>query len=323
MIVCCGEALIDMLPRQLPDGRDVCLPVPGGAIFNTAVALGRLGEDVHFFTGLSTDPYGQQLAQQLEASRVDTAYCARSNRPTTLAFVTLNDGNAQYMFYDENTAGRMLEIADFPELSTKPKALHFGSISLIPNPCASTYEEIMRRLHADAVISLDPNIRPDFIQDVNGYRNRISSMMSMSDIVKVSDEDLDWLEPRRPLETVAREWLASGVKIVVITLGSDGARAITDTMDISVPAVAATVVDTVGAGDTFNAGFLTMIRRTGCLSKPALGSIGESDLRAALEFAAEIAARTVCRIGADPPWDHELEAASEAGATEQPEGTTD
>ena len=131
-------------------------------------------------------------------------------------------------------------------------------------------------------------------------------MMSMSDIVKVSEEDLDWLEPRRPPESVACEWLASGAKIVVITLGSDGARAITDTMDISVPAVAATVVDTVGAGDTFNAGFLAMLRRTGCFSKPALGSIAENDLRAALEFAAEIAARTVGRIGADPPWDHEL-----------------
>lgn len=306
MIICCGEALMDMLPRQLPDGADVCLPVPGGAVFNTAIALGRLGEDVHFFSGLSTDMYGRQLAAHLEASNVKIGLCQRSSRPTTLAFVSLNNGHAEYTFYDENTAGRMLDSASLPELPQQTAALHFGAISLIPEPCASVYEELMRRYHETAIISLDPNIRPGFVQDESAYRDRLSRMIAMSDIIKVSDEDLDWLEPGKSFEAASAGWLGKGAQLVVLTKGEHGVRAITRSHDVSEPAVATEVVDTVGAGDSFNAGLLASLRQSGCLQKAELASISGETLRFALRFASRVAAYTVSQAGANPPWTHEL-----------------
>ena len=117
MILCAGEALIDMLPRTLPDGSAVFAPVAGGAVFNTSVALGRLGADVGLVTGLSRDLFGEVLMNALAASDVDSELAVLSDRPTTLAFVTLTDGHARYAFYDENTAGRMLEPEDMPSIA--------------------------------------------------------------------------------------------------------------------------------------------------------------------------------------------------------------
>jgi len=306
MIICCGEALIDMLPRKLPDGTDVCMPVPGGAVFNTAIALGRLGEDTHFFTGLSIDMYGRQLTAFLEASHVKTTYCKRTPRPTTLAFVSLEDGNAQYTFYDENTASRMLEIEDLPDLPEQTQAMQFGAISLVSEPCASSFEELMRRYSNTAIIALDPNIRPSFIQNEAAYRARIKRMCTLSDIIKVSQDDLDWLEPGKGFETVAREWISTGAKIILLTMGENGVRAITASLDFVVPAQPAKVVDTVGAGDSFNAGVLADLRRSDYLQKDKLGTINEKALRSALTFATRVAAFTVGQAGANPPWAHQL-----------------
>ncbi|MCP5366005.1 MAG: carbohydrate kinase [Hyphomicrobiales bacterium] len=302
MIVCCGEALIDMLPRRLPDGGDVFLPVPGGAVFNTAVALGRLGEEVQFLSGLSTDMFGRRLVAHLEESGVGTRLCKRCPRPTTLAFVTLTDGNAQYAFYDEGTAGRMLDSADLPDLPAGTAALHFGAISLIPEPCGSAYEEMMRRHRDGAVISFDPNIRPGFVDDEDAYRKRLHRMTAMSDIIKVSEEDLAWLEPDRAFDQVARDWIDNGAKVVVLTRGGDGVRAVTRTQDVHVPARRTTVVDTVGAGDSFNAGFLAGLRRGGDLAKARLAALPGDALVHALDFAAQVAAFTVGQSGANPPW---------------------
>jgi len=306
MIICCGEALIDMLPRQLPDGSAVCMPVPGGAVFNTAIALGRLGEDTHFFTGLSTDLYGRQLSAFLEASHVKTTFCKRSQLPTTLAFVSLEDGNAEYTFYDENTAGRMLEIADLPKLPKQTQAMQFGAISLVPEPCASSFEELMRRYCDTAVISFDPNIRPGFIQNEVEYRARIKRMCGLSDIIKVSEDDLDWLAHGEEFEAVAREWLSTGAKVILLTMGENGVRAMTSSLDFVVPAVKTEVVDTVGAGDSFNAGILADLRKSGNLQKDTLESISENALHSALTFATRVAAFTVGQAGANPPWAHEL-----------------
>src|SRR5262245_43961277 len=135
MILCCGEALIDMLPRESMAGEPAFAPYAGGAVFNTAIALGRLGVPVGFFSGLSSDLFGQQLREALTASRVSTDYANISDRPTTLAFVRLVDGHATYTFYDENTAGRMLTEGDLPPLAADVQAMLFGAISLIPEPC--------------------------------------------------------------------------------------------------------------------------------------------------------------------------------------------
>lgn len=305
MILCCGEALIDMLPRQLASGEAVFLPVAGGAVYNTAIALGRLGEETGFFCGISTDLMGEILIAGLEQSGVDHSLCPRSSLQTTLAFVKLTNGHAEYAFYDEMTAGRMITEADLPD----PKgveAAHFGAISLIPEPCGSTFEALATSLKDRAVISLDPNIRAGFVDEEAIYRARLDRMLAFSDIVKVSDEDLAWLRPGVPFEEIAAGWLAGGASLVILTRGEKGAHAITRKGRVEVAAVAATVVDTVGAGDTFNAGLLAGLKRAGVLNRPALRQLEEAQLRPALELAARVAAITVSRVGANPPWASEL-----------------
>src|SRR5262245_23842920 len=163
MIVTCGEALIDMLPRKGADGAAVFQPFAGGSVFNVAIALGRLGVPAGFFGGLSSDFFGAMLKETLEKSRVDVSYANISDRPTTLAFVTLIDGHARYAFFDEHSAGRMLTDTDLPAFPATVMALHFGSFSLAAEPCGSAYETLMRREHLSRVISLDPNIRPTLI----------------------------------------------------------------------------------------------------------------------------------------------------------------
>jgi len=305
MIICCGEALIDMLPRKTNAGEDAFAPYAGGAVFNTALALGRLGLDTSFFTGLSSDMFGDILRDALTASGVDHSPCATLDLNTTLAFVRLVNGQASYAFFDENTAGRMITETHLPELGDDVEALHFGAISLIPDPCGSTYESLMRREHASRVISLDPNIRPSFITDTEKHRARIDRMITMSDIVKMSDEDLEWFG-QPDMETAARTWLAQGPSLVVFTRGPDGAIGFTTDHTVEVDGVPVTVADTVGAGDTFNAGILASLKRDNVLTKRAMKALSAEAVRNALSLGAKAAAVTVSRPGANPPWANEI-----------------
>jgi fructokinase len=305
MILCCGEALIDMLPRTSTEGEPAFAPYAGGAVFNTAIALGRLGAPTGFFSGLSNDMLGQILTDTLTASKVDTTLAARSDRPTTVAFVKLVNGQATYAFYDENTAGRMLGISDLPNLPASVETLFFGGISLVNDPAASTYAALQAKA-ADRVTMIDPNIRPGFITDQAAYRARIDQMIARADIVKLSDEDLHWLQGPGDLTTLARGLISKGPKIVFLTEGAKGARGVTATQDRFVAATKVTVADTVGAGDTFNAGALAALHQAGVLTKAALAALPDSTLDAALSLGTRAAAITVSRPGANPPWAHEI-----------------
>lgn len=305
MIICCGEALIDMLPRSSTEGEDAFAPYAGGSVFNTALALGRLGMKTGFFTGLSSDMFGDILRQALTDSRVDHSYCATLDLHTTLAFVRLVNGQASYAFFDENTAGRMITEAHLPVLGSDVEALHFGAISLIPDPCGATYESLMRRECETRVISLDPNIRPGFIADAAAHRARIDRMIAMSDIVKMSDEDLDWFG-MDDMETAARIWLDQGPSLVVFTLGAKGAIGFSRSARVEVDGEPVAVADTVGAGDTFNAGILASLKRDGVLSKPAIRALSADAIGNALRLGAKAAAVTVSRPGANPPWAEEI-----------------
>ncbi|MEW6630016.1 MAG: carbohydrate kinase [Pseudomonadota bacterium] len=306
MILCCGEALIDMLPRTTTEGEAAFAPYVGGAVFNSAIALGRLGAPAGFFSGLSSDLFGGQFREALGASKVSSTYAHTSPRPTTLAFVRLNNGQATYTFYDENTAGRMLTIDDLPKLGTEIEAMLFGAISLISEPAGSAYEEFMRREHGSRVMMLDPNIRPNFIPDKAKHLRRIREMMAMADIVKLSDEDLNWFDEAGSHEDVIRNWLERGPKLIVVTHGSEGAVGYSREHRVTVMPRKVTVVDTVGAGDTFNAGILASLHEQGLLTKAAIGSLPEDAIRKALELGAKAAAVTVSRAGANPPWRHEI-----------------
>jgi fructokinase len=309
MIVCCGEAVIDFLPRRTAAGEAVYLPFNGGSIFNTAIALGRLGIPTGFFSGLSTDFFGDSLKEGLQASNVDLKYTKIWDRPSTLAFVKLDNGHARYSFFDDNSASRMLTRKDLPKLASNVAALHFGSISLIPEPGAATLEALLKREAKSRVICLDPNIRPSVIKDRRAYLARINRLIAKCDIVKISDEDAAWMTGKKDLAAAARKWLRAGARIVVVTKGGEGVEAYTKRFSLSLPPVRVKVADTVGAGDTFTAGLLTALTRAKLLDKAGLAAITESQLKDALAFAARAAAITVSRPGADPPWAREMDEA--------------
>lgn len=308
MILCCGEALIDMIPAPTATGAEGFVPHAGGAVFNTAIALGRLGARAGMLTGLSTDLFGRQLAGALEASHVDTALVIESARHTTLAFVQLTDGHASYSFFDENSAGRMLEPDDMPALPAEVSALFFGGISLASEPCADAYAALLAREGAGRAVMIDPNIRPRFIADESRYRARLGGMLEQADIVKVSDEDLNWLLPDPlTLQEKAAAMLERGPSVLILTRGGEGATGfLAGGAEVQVPAQRAVIADTVGAGDTFNAGVLAKLSELGQLTKPALAALPPKVLEQAMQHGAKVAAVTVSRPGANPPWAGEL-----------------
>ncbi len=306
MILCSGEALIDMLPRETTDGDSAFAPFVGGSVFNTASAIGRLGQPVGFFSGISTDFFGDMLMERLESSGVDTSFVTRPDRPTTLAFVRLTDGQASYLFYDENSACRMISEADIPTLDDSITTLFFGCISLVVEPIAATLETLLMREGATRVTMLDTNIRESFIQDESTYRARLDRMLAKSDLVKFSDEDLHWYKGAGDQAKLAQEVVAKGTRVVFVTEGAKGVTAYTAKGAHFVPAKKVKVVDTVGAGDTFNAGLLAGLGERGLLEKSALHAISDADLTAAMELGAAAAAVTVSRAGANPPTRDEI-----------------
>ncbi|MDC1396935.1 carbohydrate kinase [Octadecabacter sp.] len=302
MILACGEALIDMLPRESTKGEAAFAPYPGGAVFNTAIGLGRLGIETQFLCGMSSDFLGDILRDGLDAAGVDHSPSPKLVAPCTVAFVKLVDGQATYAFYDENSAMRTLTVA--PAIDAN--ALFFGGISLVGDGCGDTFEALMLREAPARVTMIDPNIRPSFIRDVVAYRARIDRMMEAADIIKLSDEDLHWFEGEGDLPDLARGLVAKGAKLVCITEGADGVTGYSAEHEVFVPSERADVVDTVGAGDTFNAGLLAGLDRAGNLTKAKIAGLSAEDIRSALHLGVRAAAVTVSRAGANPPTAAEL-----------------
>jgi fructokinase len=302
MILACGEALIDMLPRESTKGEAAFAPYPGGAVFNTAIGLGLLGIETQFLCGMSSDFLGDILRDGLDAAGVDHSPSPKLVAPCTVAFVKLVDGQATYAFYDENSAMRTLTVA--PAIDAN--ALFFGGISLVGYGCGDTFEALMLREAPARVTMIDPNIRPSFIRDVVAYRARIDRMMEAADIIKLSDEDLHWFEGEGDLPDLARGLVAKGAKLVCITEGADGVTGYSAEHEVFVPSERADVVDTVGAGDTFNAGLLAGLDRAGNLTKAKIAGLSAEDIRSALHLGVRAAAVTVSRAGANPPTAAEL-----------------
>ncbi|MEJ6510337.1 MAG: carbohydrate kinase [Octadecabacter sp.] len=302
MILACGEALIDMLPRESTKGEAAFAPYPGGAVFNTAIGLGLLGIETQFLCGMSSDFLGDILRDGLDAAGVDHSPSPKLVAPCTVAFVKLVDGQATYAFYDENSAMRTLTVA--PAIDAN--ALFFGGISLVGDGCGDTFEALMLREAPARVTMIDPNIRPSFIRDVVAYRARIDRMMEAADIIKLSDEDLHWFEGEGDLPDLARGLVAKGAKLVCITEGADGVTGYSAEHEVFVPSERADVVDTVGAGDTFNAGLLAGLDRAGNLTKAKIAGLSAEDIRSALHLGVRAAAVTVSRAGANPPTAAEL-----------------
>ncbi|MGW4276265.1 carbohydrate kinase family protein [Streptomyces seoulensis] len=250
MIVVAGEALIDLVPQGAGALADL-KPALGGGPYNTAVALGRLGSPAAFCSRLSRDAFGRALLDGLRRAGVDVRAVQRGAEPTTLALATVgDDGSAAYSFYVDGTADRLFETP--AALPAGVRAVSFGTCSLVLEPGASAYEELMRGAAAEGVFTaLDPNIRAGLIPDADAYRARFRGWLPSVSLLKLSAEDARWLGG------TPREWLAAGPSAVVITHGGDGLTAYTaDGAEYAVPGEKTEVVDTIGAGDTVNAALL-------------------------------------------------------------------
>ena len=307
MVVVCGEGLIDMVPARCGSGQGY-VARPGGSPLNVAIGLARLDVPVAFLGRLSRDRFGRRLVQHLRDNAVQLRYLSDGPEVSTLAFVDNEPGQeAQYIFYSENSADRNLLPGDLPDsFEDDVTAIHFGSISLMVEPSASTLEQCMRREHGARLITLDPNVRAQLIPDHDSYRRRLEGWVRLSDLVKVSRADLEWLYPAHALDQVAQLWLGLGAGVVLVTLGVDGAVAFGPGATANQPAFRVHVVDTVGAGDAFTAGALAWLHHASLLERRALNGMRAGELNALLSYANEVSALTCTRAGADPPDVHEL-----------------
>lgn len=309
MIVVSGEALMDVFAAG-DTATGVALDARfGGSPLNVAIGLARLAQPVAFFGALSTGFLGDRLAAALAAEGVDPRCTVRVDAPTTLGLVGLDArGVPSYAFYGDGAADRQLPAAALDRVPSVD-AYQFGSYAMVVEPVAGVQRALVEREHRRSVIAYDPNIRLNVERDIQRWRDTLQWMLPRATLLKVSDEDLGLLHPGEEPAALAAQWLAAGVALVVVTRGSEGARAWTAREQLDVPPVPVDVVDTVGAGDTFQAALLTALAERGLLSRAALARIGADDLQAALRFAAQAAAITCSRRGADLPRRSELPAA--------------
>jgi fructokinase len=302
MILSCGDALIDFVPATTGQGRDALMPAVGGSCLNVAVGLSRLGAPTGFVGGVSTDLWGGMIADHATASDVDLRYATRGDDQTTLAFVRIVAGESHYAFYDAATAARnWIYPKDRIPFATID-AVHVGSTTLVHDQGAAETLAMIADAGGTTTISFDPNCRPNLVRDKAAYRARMDAFAAAADMIKMSDVDFDYLHGHDRYADRAEALLAAGSKLFVVTRGASGALAWHRSAGaIEVAAPATTVVDTIGAGDSFQAALLFALRKQNRLRRAELPNMTQLELRRALSFAASCAAVTCTRAGADPP----------------------
>ncbi len=296
-----GEALVDLIVA--PDGS--LEAVPGGGPFNLSRTAARLGVPTAFAGGISDDVFGRRISALLEADGVATPVPRRTGRNTTLALAELDAaGAATYTFYAEGTAAADLHVDDVA-IGDDVDALAVGTLGLVLEPLASTVETLVSSAPERLLVFVDPNCRPSIIADDTAYRARLERVLARADVVKVSGDDLAYLDPDGDPVAVATGLLALGPRVVLFTDGGDAVRILTRDGQVVVPVPAVDVVDTVGAGDAFGGAFLAFWEIAGNhrddLSDPV--KVG-----AAVGRAIAVAGITCTRPGADPPHLAELPA---------------
>ena len=298
---------MDFIPIDVPDQGRAYRPCPGGSLLNVARALGRLGIPTDMLCGISTDFFGDELVEGLRQSRVDARFVQRLDLPSTLGFVSLDRIEPSYAFYDAQAAERMWNAVPDQGALADVTALQFGSMSLIREPAASAYEALfLREAGGPRLVSFDPNIRPSLVSDESAYRARLQRLLSVADIVKISAADLDWLMPGAAHDDVAGSWLEGRASLVVITRGADGVMGWTRRGQAQARAIPTTVIDTVGAGDSFTAGLLAGLHDREVLTPAGLGDLSDMMLHEVLALGQQVASMTCSRRGADAPWRDEL-----------------
>jgi fructokinase len=306
MFVVSGEALMDVFDAgptaqgQMLDARI------GGSPLNVAIGLARLQQPVVFFGGLGRGFLGDRLQQALQVEGVDLGAVCRVAAPTTLGLVGLDaHGVADYAFYGDGAADRQLTPADLVQVPAGAAAYHFGSYAMVVQPVGSTQRALVERECRRSVVAYDVNVRTHVEPDLAVWRDSVDFMATRAAVLKLSDEDFERLYPGADVHQQASRWTSAGVALVVLTRGAQGAWAWTAAghQTVAAPAFAAgaSLVDTVGAGDSFQAALLATLAERQLLRREALPAIAPATLTEVLQFAAQAAAITCSRRGAALP----------------------
>jgi fructokinase len=311
LLTCIGESLIDFVPlkatgQEKSSARFLNTDFrmhSGGSILNVAVGLARLGHHVAFAGKIAEDYFGHHLLQTLKTEGIDTRFVSTSKAQTALAFVAMEEGEPVYAFYGDGTADTLLTPDDILDsLYQETGILHVGSISLLRGTTPLTVLETFENLKGKALLSLDPNIRASMIHDEAAYRTLLNHLFALTDILKLSYVDLAWLLPGASVEEALLHLNGLGPALVIITHGEKGVLARSgSSQTLHVSSFPVTVIDTVGAGDTFCAGVLARMADEGVLSREQVLSLTEQALQEVISFASAAAALNCTREGANPP----------------------
>lgn len=301
MFLVCGEAVIDFF--QAPGGALSFRGQPAGSPLNVAIGLRRLGDAATFVTGLSTDPFGQRLIDALEAEGVGWNLAPRTDRPTILSFVMVkSDGGPEYVFYGERGADTAVPQGAIPwPLPSGIDAVHVGGFPMGVEPSKSSYATLIRQAGETLFVSIDPNVRPAMVGDIGAFRDHVEGLCPSVALLKASGEDISLLYPGMGLMAAAERWRALGAGTVVITDGPDGSFALNAAGSTRAASEPVSVVDTVGAGDSFMSALLSELRRCGLLDRSRLAGTVADVLTPVLAFANRAAGLTCSRRGANPP----------------------
>lgn len=279
----------------------------GGSPLNVALGLARLAQPVAFFGGLGRGFLGERLLQALAEEGVDLCCVKRVDAPTTLGLVGVDaQGAADYAFYGHGGADRQLERADLARVPEAAMAYHFGSYAMVVQPVGATQRALVERECGRSVVAYDVNVRAQVEPDLAVWRDSVDYMAARAAILKLSDEDFECLYPGADRQHQVQAWLKAGVSLVVLTRGAEGAWAWTPRGHQTVSPVSLGLVDTVGAGDAFQAATLAGLAERGLLQRQALATLAVDALAGVMGFAARAAAITCSRRGADLPRRAEL-----------------
>ncbi len=312
MIMVAGEALYDVFPQMGSDdpSKVPLMAVTGGSPFNVACALGRLGFAPQFFGGIAQGQLGDRQFEILEAAQVSGDAVVRKPNLVPMMVITLApDGQPTYNYYGQGTADVEITSDDLLALPAMPNLLHLGSYSLVMPPIADTLAMLVDQLPESSLLTVDPNVRPMVEPDVDVWRARLAPLFQRADIIKLSDEDIAFLEPEASVSDYARTLHRLSGAPVFLTRGHEGVTVVFGDGEQLVTAPKVDVVDTVGAGDSFQSTLIAWASRPDVASAIRTRTVTMPDLVSVAEAAVAVAARICRQQGPVVP---EVDALSEA-----------
>ena len=270
MILVCGENVIDFIPSE--EKKEYFKACIGGSPLNTALSLGRLNQKVYFFSRISNDFFGEKIINFLNKNNVNTSLVQRTDDLTAVAIVS-DKKNPQFSFHAAQTADRNInEYSLDNDFRDNLSLAHFSSISLVLEPGSETYFKMMKDLQKKSLISIDPNIRESLIPNKNFYIDRFKQFLTIADIIKLSDEDFEYFASLKDKDSIIKEWILNNkVSVIILTQGPIGVTLYTKKYKISIKSIKTKVVDTIGAGDSFQAGVISWLMNNNLIFKKLNG----------------------------------------------------